>query len=325
MATFEQYKSRVQQRGDTARKRDLYYEKRHLKERAIESLSCKDVLINGVAQKIVIDHGTLPYYKEIKSLPDESFEAGQLIQHGNSIQLIVSCDWDGEVYTYGKTQQCNYYLKWQNKEGEIIERWSVVLSASKYNNGQLYNNVVVVGSNQLMVYLPNDSETLKLGANKRLFVDFNTTNPKCYDITRVDTVTMSYDGVAEPSYDGKGCVLLVLTETEANPDVDRIDLMLCDYVDPNSIRPTSPIVISYSGNADVRIGNRKIFYVTEAVAFDLVVSSEWADKITLTILNDTSCQVNVALDTNLVGGLFKLVAAGSGRRSELLVSIKGVV
>ena len=32
---------------------------------------------------------------------------------------------------------------------------------------------------------------------------------------------MSYDGIAEPVYDGKGCVLLVLTETEINPDVEK--------------------------------------------------------------------------------------------------------
>ena len=223
MADFNAYKARVQFRGTTQRDRTLYYEKRNLKLNAVNSLSCKDCLVNGVAQKLIIDDGTLPYYKDVKSLPDEYFDAGDYVEWADAMWLIVSCDWDKEVYTYGKMQQCNYVLKWQNTDAEIIERWSVILSASKYNNGEKYNNVIVVGSNQLMVYLPIDEETLKLRSDKRLMVDFNTESPKCYDITRVDTVTMGYDGTAEPRYDGKGCILLVLTETEINPDVDRVD------------------------------------------------------------------------------------------------------
>ena len=39
MASFSQYKSRVQQRGETTRGRELYYEKRYLKENAVNSLN----------------------------------------------------------------------------------------------------------------------------------------------------------------------------------------------------------------------------------------------------------------------------------------------
>lgn len=204
MATFDQYKARVNQRGTTDRERELYYEKQYIKSLAVNSLSCKACKVNGVDQSLIIDDGTLPYYKEVKSLPDEYFNAGDLVEWAGAMWLIVSCDWDKEVYTYGKAQQCNYVLKWQNENATTIERWSVVMSASKYNNGEKYNNIIVVGSNQLMVYLPIDSETLKLRSDKRLMVDFNTDTPKCYDVTRVDTVTMGYDGVAEPAY----CLIL---------------------------------------------------------------------------------------------------------------------
>ena len=326
MASFDAYVARVNQRGDTERERTLYYQKHYLKNLAVNSLSCKSCLVNGMNQSLVIDDGTLPYYKDVKSLPDEYFYAGDLVEWANSMWLIVSCDWDKEVYTYGKMQQCNYLLKWQNKDAEIIERWSVVLSASKYNNGQLYNNIIVVGSNQLMVYLPNDSETLKLGSNKRVMVDFNTDAPKCYDITRVDTVTMSYDGVAEPTYNGKGCVLLVLTETEINPDVDRIDLMLCNYVDPNGIPHPSPINIIYSGVPSIRIGGRKTFTAeTEnEVVFSLVNSALLDGKLTMGQTGN-KCVVKCANDLALVGATFKVEVAGSGQRSELLVDVIGAV
>ena len=326
MATFGEYQARVNQRGTTDRERTLYYEKQHLKSLAVNSLSCKACKVNGVDQFLVIDDGTLPYYKDVKSLPDEYFDAGDLVEWAGAMWLIVSCDWDKEVYTYGKAQQCNYLLKWQNADAEVIERWSVVLSASKYNNGQLYNNVIVVGSNQLMVYLPNDSETLKLGSNKRLMVDFNTDTPKCYDVTRVDTVTMSYDGVAEPAYDGKGCILLVLTETEINPDVDRVDLMLCDYINPNDIPHPTPINITYSGTPSIRIGGRKTFTAeTEnEVVFSLVNSALLDGKLTMEQTGN-KCIVKCANDSALVGATFKVRVSCNGVVSELLVDIIGAV
>ena len=326
MSDFDTYKSRLHLRGSTNRERELYYEKRELASKAVNSLSCKDCLVNGVPQKLVIDDGTLPYYKDVKSLPDEYFDAGDYVEWADAMWLMVSCDWDKEVYTYGKMQQCNYVLKWQNANADVIERWSVVLSASKYNNGEKYNNVIVVGSNQLMVYLPIDEETLKLKSDKRLMVDFNIESPKCYDITRVDTVTMGYDGTAEPRYDGKGCILLVLTETEINPDVDRIDLMLCDYINPNDIPHPSPINITFSGSPSIRIGGRKTFTAeTEnEVVFSLINSALLDGKLTMEQTGN-KCVVKCANDSALVGATFKVEVAGGGQRSELLVDVIGAV
>lgn len=326
MSDFDIYKSRLHLRGSTNRERELYYEKRELASKAVNSLSCKDCLVNGVPQKLVIDDGTLPYYKDVKSLPDEYFDAGDYVEWADAMWLMVSCDWDKEVYTYGKMQQCNYVLKWQNTDADVIERWSVVLSASKYNNGEKYNNIIVVGSNQLMVYLPIDEETLKLKSDKRLMVDFNTESPKCYDVTRVDTVTMGYDGTAEPRYDGKGCILLVLTETEINPDVDRIDLMLCDYINPNDIPHPSPINITYSGLPQLRIGGRKTFTAeTEnEVVFSLIHSALLDGKLTMAQTGN-KCVVKCANDSALVGATFKVVVAGGGQQSELLVDVIGAV
>ena len=328
MATFDQYKARVNQRGTTDRERELYYEKQYIKSLAVNSLSCKACKVNGVDQSLIIDDGTLPYYKEVKSLPDEYFNAGDMVEWAGAMWLIVSCDWDKEVYTYGKAQQCNYVLKWQNENATTIERWSVVMSASKYNNGEKYNNIIVVGSNQLMVYLPIDSETLKLRSDKRLMVDFNTDTPKCYDVTRVDTVTMGYDGVAEPAYDGKGCVLLVLTETEFNPDVDRTDLMLCNYVNPNDVpTPTTPIEIKFSGEPSIRIGGRKTFTAEteyDEVTFSLIYSAIWEGKLTLTQTGN-KCVVKCVNDSAMVGASFKVKASHNGVIAELLVDIIGAV
>ena len=137
---------------------------------------------------------------------------------------------------------------------------------------------------------------------------------------------MGYDGTAEPRYDGKGCILLVLTETEINPDVDRIDLMLCDYINPNDIPHPSPINITYSGLPQLRIGGRKTFTAeTEnEVVFSLVNSALLDGKLMMT-QTDNKCVVKCVNDAALVGATFKVVVAGGGQRSELLVDVIGAV
>lgn len=326
MATFGEYKSRLKLRGNTARERALYHEKFDVKTNAVESLSCKDCIVGGMAQKLVIDDGTLPYYKEVCSLPDETFNAGQYVEWADTMWLIVSCDWDKEVYTYGKMQQCNWLMKWQNTNGKIIERWAVVNPASKYSNGEKSAVVITIPSNNYIVYLPNDSETLALPVDKRIFVDFNVTSPKCYEITRIDTVTMSYDGTPLPRYDGKGCVLLVLTECLYNSDTDRIDLMLCDYINPESLpQPSSPIEITYSGSPEIRIGGRKTFSTDVPVTFSLIAADMWKDKIKITQMNDHSCKITADNESAMVGANIKIIAKSETQTSELLVKVIGGV
>ena len=326
MATFGEYKSRLKLRGNTARERALYHEKFDVKTNAVESLSCKDCIVGGMAQKLVIDDGTLPYYKEVCSLPDETFNAGQYVEWADTMWLIVSCDWNKEVYTYGKMQQCNWLMKWQNTNGKIIERWAVVNPASKYSNGEKSAVVITIPSNNYIVYLPNDSETLALPVDKRIFVDFNVTSPKCYEITRIDTVTMSYDGTPLPRYDGKGCVLLVLTECLYNSDTDRIDLMLCDYINPESLpQPSSPIEITYSGSPEIRIGGRKTFSTDVPVTFSLIAADMWKDKIKITQMNDHSCKITADNESAMVGANIKIIAKSETQTSELLVKVIGGV
>lgn len=328
MDCIELYKTRLTVHGNTNRDRNVYEEKRHIRNNASELLSYKQCVIDGNEQALIIDDGTLPYYKNIKSLPDEYFEAGSLVEWADSMWLIMSCDWDKEIYTYGKMQQCNYLIKWQLENGSIVERWSIVLTASKYNNGEKENTVITVGSNQLMVYLPIDSDCLILKSSRRLMIDFNIEKPKCYEITRVDTVITGYDGVAVPVYNGKGCVLLVLTECEFNINADRIDLMLCDYIDPNNIpQPTQPLVISYSGKPEIRIGGKKTFSVENSspVVFSVTAIPMWQDMISVEQAGSNSCKVICKNNSDMVGSKIKLTATSGSQISEIIITVKGAV
>ena len=321
MEIIDKYKARLSVRGKTERERLLNNEKRDLLINAPNSLSCKDVLISNEERKLIIDSGTKPYYKQICSLPNETFYAGEYVIYQDSSWLIINADWDDEVYTDGNMQQCNYKMKWQNELGEIVARQAVILSASQYNMGEESTKTITIGYNQLMVYMPLDNETIKLKSDKRFFIDNNTMQPKPYKLTRVDTVTMTYQGV--------GCILLVLTEDQYNADADRVDLMLCDYITTEIENPDidSPITITYSGNPTIRMGGTKTFKSDGAsVTFSIVVSDMFKDMITLTQSDDYTCKIAIDNNSLIVGSAFKLVTTDTqGNTSETLITVLGGV
>ncbi len=320
MALIDKYKSRLSVCGLTERDRNLTYEKRDLLTNAPNSLSCKDVFIDEEERKLIIDSGTKPYYKQICSLPNETFIAGQYVIFNDMTWLILNADNDNEVYTDGNMQQCNLKLKWQNNANKIVEKQAVVLSASQYNTGEETTKTITLGYNQLMIYMPLDKDTVELKSDKRFFIDNNTIQPKTYKLTRVDTVTMSYQGI--------GCILLVVTEDQFNPDTDSIENWICDYIKvDNTETNTSPIEISYTGEPVVKIGRSKTFKVenSNSVEFSLTVPSIFTDKITLEQTSDNSCKVKVENDSILVGSTFKLTATGANNSTtELLIEIGGI-
>ena len=159
---MDRYSARMSLRGSTQRERELNRLKSDIIRKAPNSLSYKNVKLNGEPTQLIINTGTQPYYKEFQSLPNQEINIGDYIEWANSHWIVVTCDFDDEIYRDGKLNQCNYLLKWQNELGEIIERWAVIQSASKYNDGTTSNNVISLGSDQLSIIIPLDDESLKL-------------------------------------------------------------------------------------------------------------------------------------------------------------------
>ena len=110
-----------------------------------------------------------------------------------------------------------------NSVGKIIERWINATSASKYDIGENATSTIVLTSDNLSILLPNDKESLNL-YGKRVFIDKRTPPEKVYKITRSDDVLYDYG-------EHGGVVSFIADKTEFNPNTDRQDLKLCDYID----------------------------------------------------------------------------------------------
>lgn len=239
---------------------------------------------------------------------------------GNTqIYLIMTMPESNKIYTKAVLHECNYTLKWQDTDGNIYYYPTYTADATQYNTGVERNgNILETGYIQLMSWISLDDVTKELYRDKRMFIDVASESPETYVITSTSKVPYSYNEMR--------IMRITFTECEYNPKTDRVDLMLCDYVNPNDIPHPSPINITYSGSPSIRIGGRKTFTAeTEnEVVFSLVNSALLDGKLTMT-QTDNKCVVKCANDSALVGATFKVVVAGGGQQSELLVDVIGAV
>lgn len=229
------------------------------------------------------------------------------------IYLIETMPSSNHLYTKAVIHECNYTLKWQDESGEIYYYPSYTADATQYNTGvENASTVVRTGYVQLMSWISLDDVTVELQRDKRMFIDYSKKHPDTYVITSMSKVPYSYNEMR--------MMRITFTECEYNPDTDRIDLMLCDYIEPAPISD-----IKYSGEPNIRIGSKKTFTVdNENPTFEIVATPDVLSKITLTQTGG-KCVIKCDNDESVIGSTIKLKAAYSGVTKELLITIKGVV
>lgn len=132
-----------------------------------------------------------------------------------------------DIHWQGKLTLCNWILRWQNKNGDILEYPCHDMNATQYNSGEQANKQFTIGSSQHMLTLPYDDNTAVLKTPQRFFLDKDITSPASYIVSQNDTTSYNYGK--------KGLVKLTVTECAANNATDRIDLGICDYFEKDEI------------------------------------------------------------------------------------------
>ena len=127
------------------------------------------------------------------------------------------------IHYKGKFTLCNWILKWQKKDGTILEYPCYDMNSTQYNSGEQSNTHFTIGSSQHMITLPSDENTIALNSPQRFYLDKNTENPTSFIVTQNDTTSHNYGR--------KGLVKLTVYEYPNNTDTDRPDLGICDYID----------------------------------------------------------------------------------------------
>ena len=156
----------------------------------------------------------------------------------------------------GKLIQCNYLLKWQLSDGKIVQRWSNIVSASKYDTGENGNSTIVLSSNNFTILMGYCDEALEL-EEKRVFIDIRKVPKKVFKITRGDDVLYNAGNM--------GMLLsFIADKTEFNNETDNQELGICNYIPPTTPTPPKPsnpdetavlnAVISFKGTQELKIG-----------------------------------------------------------------------
>lgn len=158
--------------------------------------------------------------------PIGTCKAGMYVLYKNRFWLIVGIVDDNKVYEKAILLICNYKMTWVNDEDKVVQRWANAESASQYNNGETNMKFYFVRSDQLMVYMPDDDEVLKLNTGARFVIDKrckmyeedideNATESLghrliVYKLTRSDTVL--------DDYTDSGIIGFIMTQDQQHTD-----------------------------------------------------------------------------------------------------------
>lgn len=303
--------------SDVKKNPTLYSLKREFNERFDKTPDYEQfTLFDGVLKESIVIATKKDNEKKIKVRPDDTFELGQIVDCYNEKWLITSIDSKIDFCTSGLMIECNYNLKFQNLNYDIVSYPCVVLNASQYNSGIQENKTLTIGSNQFMMYLPLNDETSQLTYDRRLFISNNTTKPIPYKVTRPDDVSKTNNGV--------GVLCLIMSQDQINLEEDRPDLGICNYKE-KSVIPVDSIPITYTGDATIRIGNS--YYKTfTADTTDAVI---WTYTSLITNLDvqitNNIIKIKCPFDYSYIGMTVTLKATTATNSGEIILTVKGVI
>lgn len=222
------------------------YQIRDIKDRITrdfrKSIDAEDVLINDEPHLVLItrDKGD-EQIKKIKSLPDDRFDLGDIVNWNGVNYIIYKMDADRRIQSKGRMYECNIKLRWKNSSGEIIERVGKAEDATKYGEGTEGSFRLRIGEFQLKVLLRLDEDTILIKRDDRFMIDAedfydvmleNDVMPNVYKVSRrnVNTGTFPQDGTQH------GYIEITLIEDQFVAGVDDVENKLSPPV-KSMIRP----------------------------------------------------------------------------------------
>lgn len=234
-----------------------------------------------------------------------------------------------DIHWQGKLTLCNWILKWQNKNGDILEYPCNDINSTQYNSGEQANSQFTIGSSQHMLTLPYDENTVVIKTPQRFFLDKDVENPTSFIVTQNDNTSFNYGK--------KGLVKVTVLECELNNDTDRIDLGICDYIDKNEIKTDnadnrfiSKSVISFDTRTIKSGGNSQTFigqffdengYEVKDVITNWTVICDFVDALNI---EESNNHISIGIDNDdFVDEEFKLVLsdANGDYQSSIIIKI----
>ena len=223
MNGWELYESRMNIKGVTKRQEHLNRERRYQEKKIRESLSYHQVEIDDEARDVAIIDTDNLNTKFIFSMPGEDIRCGGLVSWADNHWLITERDANTEVYTRAKMIQCNYLLRWVDKDKEIHEQWCIIEDGTKYLTGEYEDHDIIVtrGDSRISMTIARNEHTVKFDRTCRFLIDDpESSHMIAYGLTK----PLKLGGV----FNGDGVYKFVLQEINTT-DLDNQELRIADY------------------------------------------------------------------------------------------------
>lgn len=284
-----------------------------------------DLLTTAISDTVLLYDSSLSNCKEVKCLiqgntadtqlksmertglfPIGTVKAGMYVFFDGAFWLITGYPGNNKSYEKATLILCQYKLKWQNADGIIVERWINASSGSKYDIGESETKTITLASDNLILLMPDDEETLNLDG-KRVFIDKRPVPTKVYKITRSDDVLFDY-GI-------HGGILSFITDRkELNANTDNQELGICDYISPTTPPEeddkttilSNNITGTIQGNKNLKVGFERTY--TAGLVDEDGNTVEWSDDFSWNIVRD-----------------FEVVSTESGNQIELLIEDEDLI
>ena len=219
--------------------------------RAIVEGNTADTQLKSMERSILVPVGTL--------------HSGDYIFFEDEYWIVDGRPGNNKIYEKATLKECQYKLRWQKDDGTIVERFANLTSSSKYDVGENSNNTIILTSNNYLIIIPNDKDSMTIDG-KRVFIDLSDVPEKVFKITRNDDVLYNH-------HIHGGTLNLIADKTELNKEKDNQELWLCDYIDvanpttPTPPQPSTPdetavLNANISGTTNLRIGVTRTYTAT---------------------------------------------------------------
>lgn len=187
------------------------------KVRAIIQQTTSDVYNSTTVRQILCNIGIL--------------KCGQYVQYDGSFWLVSALPDNNRIYEKAVLWKCKHSIRFISPlTGEIVEYPVYSTNSTQYGTGEADKTQLAVGSDQHLIYLPYNKETILLDTRTRFLMDKNRVNPSAYRVTRVDPVSYA---VGNERMDD-GLIQWAVLEDQFNAATDNAELMVADYYKPIS-------------------------------------------------------------------------------------------
>lgn len=319
------------------REKELVKVNRNANKHFDNTFDTQDVLVNEIPMQLMIikDTDGNTYKKKIKSRHEDIIKLGDYVKWNNQIWMITLLDSDDKAWNRGYMYLCEILLRWQDDNGNIIERWGYSEDYTKYSMGESGNSTITVGDYQYGITLPVDEYTKKLNRENRFVVDFEGNYPP--DTYRL---TGKKGFISDYRYFNKGGVFTItLSYEQFNKVTDKLvklenntEVWICDYKSPTTstlppLEPDNPSTsVTITGGDTLRYGRAKTWTVTfsdseNQPSFTWNVISDF--KITQNIIGNKiqlKCTDDKAIDCTFI---LQVLDNESNILSETTITIVG--